>query len=201
MPNVTTVSAKGALDQSLIAKWAATLVLTPTGLTMSSTSVSTSKVLDSVKVLAPVFVPALVTLDKNTSHQSMSAIVSMPQSVTTHYDSLTSDKLPSSKILFPVSKPSLHSAAALKSVQILSKFWGDELEEVLEDTLSHDERLAVEDHDGDFEQHYPSLSESNKAERKKKKQVNKVKPSSFNSAGMRTRAQKGSPKATLTDIE
>jgi len=118
-------------------------------------------------VLAPVCVPAPVTLDKNTSHQSMSAIVSMSQPVTTHYDSLTNDKLPSSQILVPVSKPSLHSAAALKSVQILSKFWGDEVEEVLDDTLSHE--LVVEDHDEDFEQHYPSLSESNKAERKKKK--------------------------------
>jgi len=47
----------------------------------------------------------------------------------------------------------LHSAAAFKSVQILSKFWGDEVQEVLEDTLNHDERLAVEDHDEDFEQH------------------------------------------------
>jgi len=50
----------------------------------------------------------------------------------------------------------------------------------LEDTLSHDKRLEIED--------YPSLSESTKVESKKKKQVNKVKPSSFNSAGMRTRA-------------
>jgi len=63
----------------------------------------------------------------------------------------------------------------------------------------------VEDHDEDFEQHCPSLSYRNKAERKKKKKnkkhVNKVKPSSFNSAGMRTRAQKGSSKATLTDTK
>jgi len=87
-------------------------------------------------------------------------------------------------------------------VQILSKIWGDEVEEVIEDTLRHDERLEVEDHVEDFKQHYPSLSESTKAERKKKKQqVNKVKPSSFNSAGMRTRAQKDSSKAALTDTE
>jgi len=57
----------------------------------------------------------------------------------------------------------------------------------------------MEDHDKDFEQHYPSLSESIKPEKKKKKQLNIVKPSSFKSAGMRTRAQKGSSKATLAD--
>jgi len=70
---------------------------------------------------------------------------------------------------------------------------GDDVEEVKEDTLNHDQRLEMED--------YPSLSESTKAERKKKKQVNKVKPSSFNSTGMRTRAQKGSSKAVLTNTE
>ena len=68
-----------------------------------------------------------------------------------------------------------------------------------EDTLSHDKKLEVEDHVeatlSDFEQHYPSLSESTKAERKKKKkQVNKVKSFNFNSAGMGICAQKGSSK-------
>jgi len=59
----------------------------------------------------------------------------------------------------------------------------------------------MEDHDKDFEQHYPSLSESNKVERKKKKQMNKVKPSNFNSVGMRTRAQKSFFKAALTNTK
>jgi hypothetical protein len=64
----------------------------------------------------------------------------------------------------------------------------------MEDTLSLDKRLEMKD--------YPSLSESTKADRKKKKkQVNKVKPSSFNSAGMRTRVQKGTSKAALADIK
>lgn len=92
----------------------------------------------------------------------------MPQPITTSYASLTPDKLPSSQILVPASKSSFHSAAALKSVQILSKFWGEEVEEVMEDTFNHDKRLEMED--------YPSLSESTKAEKKKKKHVNKVKP-------------------------
>jgi len=78
-------------------------------------------------------------------------------------------------------------------VHILFKFWRDEVEEVMEDNLSHDQRLEMED--------YPSLSESTKAEKKKKKHVNKVKPSNFNSAGMRTRAQKGTSKAALTDTK
>ena len=64
---------------------------------------------------------------------------------------------------------------------------------MVEDTLSHDQRLEMED--------FLSLSESAKAERKKKTQVNKVKPSSFNSAGMRTRAQNGTSKAALTDTK
>ena len=88
----------------------------------------------------------------------------MSQLITTSYASLTTDKLPLSQILVPTSKSSFHSAAALKSVQIFSKFWGDvvgEVEEVMEDTLSHDKRLEIED--------YPSLSESTKAESKKKK--------------------------------
>jgi hypothetical protein len=50
---------------------------------------------------------------------------------------------------------------------------------VIEDTISHDKRLEMED--------YPSLSKSTKTKRKKKKQVNKVIPYSFNSAEMRTR--------------
>jgi len=62
------------------------------------------------------------------------------------------------------------------------------------------EEDSVEAIVSDFEQHYPNLSESTKAE-KKKKHVNKVKPASFNSAGMRTRAQKGSSKAVLADTE
>lgn len=85
----------------------------------------------------------------------------------------------------------LHSTAALKSVQIISKFWGAEVEE--ED---NDEAIT-----STFEQHYPSLSESTKADKKQKKQVNKVKPTRFNSAGMRTRAQKGASKAALPYTE
>jgi len=53
----------------------------------------------------------------------------------------------------------------------------------------------------DFEQDYPSLYDSSKAENKKKKQVNKVKSVSFNSTRMRTRAQKGSSKAALEATE
>jgi hypothetical protein len=93
-----------------------------------------------------------VTLDNNTSHPSMQ------QPVTTSYDSLTSDKLPSNQNLVLASKPSRHSVAALKSVQILSKFWGDE---VVED--DNDETIT-----SIFEQHYPSLSESTKADKKQK---------------------------------
>lgn len=99
-----------------------------------------------------------VTLDNTTSHPSMQ------QPVTTYHDSLTSDKLPSNQNLVHTSKPSLHSAAALKSVQILSKFWANEVEE--ED---NDEAIT-----STFEQHYPSMSESTKADKKQKKQVNKV---------------------------
>jgi len=146
-------------------------------------------------VLSPVCAP--VTFDINTYHQpvtqSMYAIAPMPQPVTTSYASLTSDKLPSSQI--PTFKSSLHSAAAIKSVQILSKFWGDEVEEVMEDTISHDNRIEAEEDKvesliSDFEKHYPSLSDSSKAEKKKKKHMHKARPASFNSAGMRTRAQK-----------
>jgi len=119
----------------------------------------------------------------------------MLQPITTRYVNLTTDKLPSSQTLVLASKSSFHSAAALKSVQILSKFWGDEVEEVeevMEDTLSHDKRLEMED--------YPSLSESTKTKRKKKK-LNKVMPFSFNLARMRTRVQKGTSKAALTDTK
>lgn len=91
----------------------------------------------------------------------------MPQPITASYASLTPDKLPSSQILVPASKSFFHSTASLKSVQILSKFWGEEVEEVMEDTFNHDKRLEME--------YYPSLSESTKVERKKKKHVNKVK--------------------------
>ncbi|AET01167.1 hypothetical protein MTR_8g005930 [Medicago truncatula] len=73
------------------------------------------------------------------------------------------------------------------SFQIL----GDEVEDAIEDTLSHDKRLDVEEDNDEalisnFEQHYPSLYESTKAERKKKKHVNKVRFASFNSVGMTT---------------
>jgi len=60
---------------------------------------------------------------------SFEVLVPMPQPVTTSYASLTSDKLPSSQTWVLASKSSLYSAAALKSVQIHSKFWGDEVEE------------------------------------------------------------------------
>ena len=73
----------------------------------------------------------------------------MPHHVTTSYDSLTSDKLPSNQNLVLSSKPSLHSAATLKSVQILFKLWGDEVEE--ED---NDEVIP-----SILEQHYLSLSD------------------------------------------
>jgi len=99
--------------------------------------------------------------------------------------------LSSRLLLASASKPSLHSAAALESVQILSKFWGDKVEE--ED---NDEVIT-----SIFKQHYPSLSESTKAKRKQKKQVNKLKPTSFNSSGMRTSAQKGTSKAVLAYTE
>jgi len=69
----------------------------------------------------------------------------------------------------------------------------EEVEELMADTFSHEWRLVMED--------YPSLSESSKTVRKTKKQVNKVMPSSFNSAVMRTRAQKGTSKAALTDTK
>jgi hypothetical protein len=128
----------------------------------------------------------------------------MPQPITTNYASLTTNKLPSNQTLAPASNSSL-SIAAHKNVHILSKFWGDEVKELMEDTLSHGKRLEVDDHVdatlSDFKQHYPCISESTKAARKKKKQENKVKPSSFNSAGMRTRAQKRSSKAALTDTK
>ena len=113
----------------------------------------------------------------------------MPQPVTTRFASLTSDKFPSSQTLILASK-SL-STAAQKSVHILSKFWGVEVED---GEVEEDNAEAIV---SDFEQHYPSLSESTKAEKKKKKHVSKVKPASFNSAGMRTRAQKGAFKIDL----
>lgn len=53
----------------------------------------------------------------------------LPQPITTYHDALTSDKLPFSHVLIPASVTSLPSAAALKSLKILSKFWGDEVEE------------------------------------------------------------------------
>jgi len=122
----------------------------------------------------------------------------MLQPITTKYASLTSDKLPSSQTLVSASKSSIHFVAVLKSVQILSKFSGNEVEEEMEDTLRHDNAEATI---SDFEQHYPSFSKSTKAKRKKKKQVNKEKPANFNSAGMRTRAQKSTFKAALADTE
>lgn len=67
-------------------------------------------------------------LDKNTSHlpstQSMFATTPILQPVRTSYASLTRDTLPSSQTLVPSSKSPLHSTGTLKSVQILSKFWG-----------------------------------------------------------------------------
>jgi len=52
-----------------------------------------------------------------------------------------------------------------------------------------------------FEHHYPSLSKSTKEEKNEKKYVSKVKSASFNSVGMRTRAQKGTSKIGLAAIE
>ena len=169
-----------------------------------SPNVTLDKVVDwaTTPVLSPVCAP--VTFDINTYHQpvrqSMHATAPMPQPVITNYASLTSDKLPSSQI--STFKSSLHSDAALKSVQILSKFWGEEVEKVMEDTISLDKRTEAEEGKvgsliSDFEKHCPSLSESYKAEKKKKKHVHKARPTSFNSAGMRTRAQKCNSKAVL----
>jgi hypothetical protein len=171
-----------AVDPVTSLHWANTPVLTP--LDLPSSSVPSHLRLDKSLHQFPVEpgdcahitsfdASVKVTPDNNTSHPSM------PHLVTTSYDSLTSDKLPSNQNLVLASKP--HSVAALKSVQILSKFWGDEVVEEDND----------ETNTSIFEQHYPSLSERTKAERKQKKQVNKVKPISFNLAGMRTRAQKG----------
>ena len=79
---------------------------------------SSSPPLQGNKIERPSFLK--VTLDNTTSHPSMS------QPVTISYDSLTSDKLPPNQNLASASKPSLHSATALESVQILSKkiWWG-----------------------------------------------------------------------------
>jgi len=154
---------------------------------------SSSKVVDPVLLQAWVNTPVITPLDAPNNRLSVKVTLdntfhpSMPQPVTTRYDSLTSDNLPSNQNLVLASKSSLHSAATLKSVQILSKLWGDEVEEE-----GNDEAIP-----SIFEQHYPSLSESTKAERKQKKLVNKVKPTSFNSAEMRTRVQKGTSKADL----
>jgi len=49
-----------------------------------------------------------------------------------------------------------------------------------------------------LEQYYPSLPESIKAEKKKKKHLNKMKSANFNLVEMRTRAQKGASKVALT---
>jgi len=66
--------------------------------------------------------------------------VPMAQHVTINYASLTTDKLHSSQTLIAASKPSLHFVAVLKNVKILSKFLGDEVDEVMVDTLSYDKR-------------------------------------------------------------
>jgi len=100
-----------------------------------------------------------VDLDKLKAWVDTPVLTPMSQPITTSYASLTTDKLPSSQTLVPAFKSSFHSAAALKSVHILSKFWGDDVEEVekvMEDTLSHDKRLEMED--------YPSISKSTKEE-------------------------------------
>ena len=120
----------------------------------------------------------------------------MPQPITTSYANLATNKLPSSQTLVPASKSSFHSAAALKECADYFQILGDvvdEVEEVIEDTISYDKMLELED--------YPNLSESTKTKRKKKKHVNKVRPSSFNSAGMRTRVQKGTSKVALVDTK
>ena len=150
----------------------------------------------------PGFIPTTsvraVDPDKLKAWVDTPVLTSMLQPITIKYASLTSDKLPSCQTLVLVSNSALHSAPALKSVKILSKFWRDEVEEVMEDTLNHDNAEATI---SNFKQHYPSLSESTKAERKKKKQVNKEKSSSFNSAGMRTSAKKCTSKAALADTK
>jgi len=82
------------------------------------------------------------------------APVHMSKLVTTRLARLTSDKLPSNQTMIPAFKPL--SAATLMSVQILSKLWGDEVEED-----------NVEAIISNFEQHYPSLSESTNAEKRR----------------------------------
>jgi hypothetical protein len=147
---------------------------------LSYLSVASASTIPVCDPLTQVLEPSLIVTDP------------FPAPITT-YVTLGTDK---NILKIPASKSSFHSVAALKSVQILSKFWGDvvdEAEEVIEDTISHDKRLEMVD--------YPSLSEIFKTERKKKKHVNKVMPSSFNSAGMRTHAQKGNSKAALADTE
>jgi len=113
------------VDPVTLLHWVNTPVLTPLALPSNSVPnhLSLDKSLHQFPVepgdcahIAAFDASVKVTLDNNISHPSM------PQPVTARYDSLTSDKLPSNQNLVPTSKPSLHSAAALKSVQILSEF-------------------------------------------------------------------------------
>jgi len=113
------------VDPVTLLHWANTSVLTPLALPSCSVTshLSLDKSLHQFPIepgdcahIAAIDASVKVTLDNTTSHPSM------PQPVTTSYDSLTSDNLPSNQNLAPTSKPSLHSAAALKSVHILSKF-------------------------------------------------------------------------------
>jgi len=96
----------------------------------------------------------------------------LPMPIIINHISLTCDILLACTVLkFVLNLP---FAAAQKSVFILSKFCGDE---VYEDT---NESLKV------------------KSYKKHKKQMNKEKAACFNSAGMRTRAQKGTSKVIQT---
>ena len=160
----------------------------PNSISPSVSIVTSNKVVDPVTLLHWANTPVLTHLAMPSC--SVSSYL-MPQPITTSYTRLTSDKLPSSQILGPASKPSHHSVATRKSVQILSEFGGDEVAE--ED--NNEAFTSV------FEQHYPSLSESTKTERKKKKQLNKVKPNGFNSAEIRTRAQKSKSTTALADTK
>jgi len=99
-------------------RWANTPVLTSLALPSSSVSRFPVEPCDCAHIAA-IDASVKVTLD-NVHHLSSIYVTT----VTTYYDNLTSDKLPSNQNLVHASKPSLNSAAALKSVQILSKFWG-----------------------------------------------------------------------------
>jgi len=107
------------VDPVTLLHWANTPVLTPLALHRGSvpSHLSHEKSLHQIPVepgdcahIAAIDDSVKANLDNNTFHPPM------PQPVTIRYDSLTCDKVPSNQHLVPASKPSLHSAAVLKSV-------------------------------------------------------------------------------------